>query len=67
VSDLQPHYAAYMRAHGLTELPAKHTGYINWIHGMWTAFRLESAAKYGSEAERQDFEEWLNRVTERVP
>ncbi len=63
--EYQPYYAAYLRATGRTAPPERnHSGYINWIAGMWYMFRLESIAKHGSEAERQDFTAWLGR---RVP
>lgn len=56
VQEYQPYYAAFVRERGEGRKPYE---YMQWINAKWLLFRLESAAKHGSDAERQDFAQWL--------
>jgi hypothetical protein len=55
----QPYYSAYLANTGKTHDPSRMHEYIAWIGGAWRTFRLTSALRHGTDAERQSFEEWL--------
>lgn len=63
INAVQPYFAAYMRAHRMTEAPAPpHHEYLFWIQAQWrewrelNGFRPEQPL---SEEQRKKFGRWL--------
>ncbi len=59
---VQPYYAAFLRAHGLTTVPPRHHAYIAWITRQWREWdRLcgRSTTGFRSDQDHAAFGLWL--------